>query len=295
MIRYTFVTAAELKRYQAQLEKFEHIFDYQLGPHMVKVSHGNEYTSFFYRLGTPTFLLAQEKKEIIGSVAMIKKKISFKNRSLNALYIADLKIHPGYQLTGVSNQMYTQVANFIGLNPSFCRPSLMYFVAFQTPSEGDFTTVKAPQSPLHLFSLLARINFFMVPTCSLTQLPTISLQSEEPRDMMLNLSPAKTSSLIVDLAGIRDFVQNERPLKIAHITSSYTGSAFIEYLLKAAHLAQKANYQWCCFTLDTRRRVLIDLLAQHGITATSTAHIYGFIRTASLKQISFVSLDTYEL
>jgi hypothetical protein len=311
MIYYTTIVPDQLGMYQKALENFEREFTYLLGDDRYVLSHGRDYGAFFKSLGQCSIILVQQALSepqdtdpIIGCIALIKKQCSWHSQLYPALYIGDLKIKKEHQLTGLSTQLFKQARELIVSQMLVDRQTLVYFVALQTPKGGDFTTIKSACSPLHLFSPLAAVKFFMVPPYLLICLPDRAIDEPLVSEDLLNLSPDALSSTslvngCVYLTGIRDFIKpgTSIPCKVAHIAfGATTGSQLIKTLRGAAHQAYNHHDDLCCFALDTRRTDILQFLAQHGIATQTIAKVYGHALQSQLQaKQPIVALGTYQL
>lgn len=80
------------------LARFEHHFEYPLG-HGVRfrISHGQNYLTFFSSMGSATLVIAEMDGEILGTLVRVERKIlgiHTPDPSRTVHYLADLKVHP---------------------------------------------------------------------------------------------------------------------------------------------------------------------------------------------------------
>jgi hypothetical protein len=301
MITYAFVKAPELKHYQVQLEAFEKEFVYHLGSECFSVSHGKDYGAYFSLVGTPFTLLVENDRHIIGCLTVIEKKIAFSGSYYSALYIGDLKISKSYQLTGLSSHMFSRLAFGVGSHYSLHEQALIYFIALQTPSGGDFTRIKGKYSPLTLFATMAILNLYMIPPELLARIEVSDLNEKIGADFFLNLAPNNGQPLFqrafVNLIGKKDFLKSGIPLKIAHLTlGTHTNKELLHVLKNAGNEAVDNGFNTCFFALDARRGALRDYLKQQAVKATVPLKVYGLAHATVLKNaMPIIAFDTYQM
>lgn len=293
---FTYICTKNLEKYQSLLEKFEGRFDYKTGTQHFAISHGMRYAAFAESIGSPLFLLIKRHQEqLVGCLALIRKKISYQNSLHPALYIGDLKIAPEYQLTGLSSQFYAKTTQIIASHRVLRQQFLIYFAAIQNHG-GDFATIKGQHSPLHLFKELALLQFFIIKASQLAKLRVEDLQEEVTADAFLNLSPETAGTVpLVDMKGIKDYIRDGKPLNLVHLAlPPVAGTPFIQALQSAGKQAEK-TYEWCCFALDTRRMKLLEYLAKQGIQTESMVKIYGISLEGADFTHNSIAVGTYQL
>lgn len=285
MIRFSFVESKEIAPYEPQLKAFEREFSYAVGDQRLSVRHGRDYTAFFESIGDSVFLLVHKDEELIGCVALAKKKIALDDKEYEALYIGDLKVSKPFQMTGLATKIYLRLTSFIMRNPTFAQLSFVYFLAWQQ-NGADLTTIATRHSPLRLFSEQGLINIFFVHPTNLASLTYRSFHEDLPKKVVLNLSPEPLYSAgqLIDLDGKKELLNETTRLRLAHIAlSTSTGSELIEGLCQAGLQAVKEQYELCCFALDTRRTKSLEYLKNKGINAESTAKLYAIVLNKKLK------------
>jgi len=76
-----------------KMSEFEQSFRYPLGDSgTFSISHGDDYSRFFRAMGKSRIYLACYQGEIVGSLAMVQRPLCQNGKTVNSLYIGDLKI-----------------------------------------------------------------------------------------------------------------------------------------------------------------------------------------------------------
>ncbi len=98
------------------LARFEQQFTYPLGEtQRFHVSHGDDYPKFFRALGRARCFFAEREGAIIGSLAVVVRKITLPNGTdRDAVYIADLKIAPHARGGRTLLRLATEAAAWVG-------------------------------------------------------------------------------------------------------------------------------------------------------------------------------------
>ncbi len=82
----------------AALERFERHFTYPLGDHArFRISHGQRYLPFFRAMGEATVLVVEQKGEVLGTLACIRRTLRLgegEGSAVSTHYLCDLKVEP---------------------------------------------------------------------------------------------------------------------------------------------------------------------------------------------------------
>lgn len=88
--------APELYKYGNQIQALESLVSYPYGNDFFKIYHGQNYFSFFERMGPVTFNVALENQTVVACGAGVLRTIPSSQGCQKAWYLCDLKVHPDY-------------------------------------------------------------------------------------------------------------------------------------------------------------------------------------------------------
>lgn len=100
--RLMHVPAERLGPYVQGLRELEAAIEYPAGERVFTIDHGSDYQAFFSGMGEAHFALALEGSVVVGNVVGVLKRVRLGKRSLEALYVCDLKVGQDQRGRGVA-------------------------------------------------------------------------------------------------------------------------------------------------------------------------------------------------
>lgn len=93
------VTPSLRSYYKDELRDFAHNFQYPFGQDSFVIDHGQNYFTFFDRLGKPYIYIGEEDNKIIAMIIIVLRDIDLYGQGIKQKiwYICDLKIHPNFR------------------------------------------------------------------------------------------------------------------------------------------------------------------------------------------------------
>lgn len=224
---------------------FDNIFTYPLGKETFKISHGENYFSFFERLGELRFTGFEDSGEVAIVAASVLRTINHQK----VWYLCDLKAHPDYRNRKLTTKLVYR--NFI---PQFLKSRKCYAISMDKPGEGNRT--------LNILKNV-KFNFFK----SAGKLLIYSLTKEQLDDAFLLIVKFKGKVGSVSLKGIKDIVlqSTQSPMRLNHLVfNTENGISYYDEKLKKDDI-----FMFCTKEGSTLNNELNSI----GIKASSTATI----------------------
>lgn len=180
-----------------QMLSFDDIFIYPLGNEAFKISHGENYFSFFERLGELRFTGFEDK----GAIAIVTASVLRTINHQKVWYLCDLKAHPNHRNRKLTTRLVYR--NFI---PQILKSRKCYAISMDKPGEDNRT-----------LSILRNVkfNFFK----SAGKLMIYSLTKEQLDNAFLLIEKFKGKVGSVSLKGVKDIIlqSTQKPMRLNHL------------------------------------------------------------------------------
>lgn len=243
---------ADSKKMNSSLLELEKKITYPYGEDRFRISHGENYFSFFQRLGTPYWgALVNSEEDILSHMCAILRKVpSISGRMQRAWYVCDLKKDSSYSSTNNLKMLFKKMSILM------LRCQKGYAISMD--KEKGFNRL----------SLIIEKSLFL-PNLLSEPLSIFSCDDKKLQDLLPLIKRFRGDVSYLNLSGKKDIIfekEGKYPLlhlqfgKMATQTPTFTS-------------VQKGyNYMWCAPSSDAFSKALI----QAGCFPTATATIYSF-------------------
>lgn len=259
------VNKAERHRYQDQIVQLEKLTNYPLGNDSFSIDHGNNYFSFFDRLGEPHYFICTIDNEVVAVGAGIIRKIPKRT-----FYLCDLKVHPAHQGKRIPHKILGHAA-------------LRYYL--KCPAAYAIAMDKENQKENRTAKLLGLLPWPKILPMGKLYLYSFSCEEIELHRELIEKHKGPISFL--SLMGVKDLILNSTklPMKLLHLQYGETKQNAQMHLITKG---QKDHVHM--FSLISTDPLKLEL-DQQKIIPTSSATVIGhnmsavnwdFIRTSDI-------------
>ena len=173
---------------------------YSFGLDKFYLDHGNDYCKFFRRLGELNMMICQSNNKIIGTCAMILRKIPIGK----TWYLADFKIEPEFRGLRLPYHMTTN--DFFN---KYWISNRCYGIAMDEPSKDSWVVnISRKASHLHLFKLHNAGKLYIY---------SVNYNQMKYLHQVLEITKGKIAYL--SLKGVKDIILQStlKPMKLLHV------------------------------------------------------------------------------
>ena len=266
------------------------------GRESFSIEHGDRYYKFFSDMGRCYFIIVLLNSKIHGTISGVIKRVSIANKSINALYVADLKVHPKSRGYGLPSKMIIKGLRSYLTNSKYRDWSLLFFVGMHGYSGDISKSFKGYHLGL-LASPISKQRIYIVSPSKLSFINGVAPTTDF--NDILELSPDKISKITVN-SGKKDLRRSSDGSKIllAHVHPSVGKNFISDLICLSSTVSDKYHGHDVCFSIDNRHKDMINYLSMNGITTDTFSSIFVFrwpIFGPSLKNIEYVSISTSEI
>jgi hypothetical protein len=249
------VTHLLREQYQEQLKEFEKLFTYPLGNDRFSIDHGDNYFSFFDRLGIPYIFLGILSDQVIAVAIAVLRNIEGEP----IWYICDLKVHPSYRGTPFTYALFDYA-----------------FHKYSSISEKIYgISMNSRQGNNPVARLARRIPYLKLSLCETLLFYTIN-----------NKNLLEIKSLIMDVIGYCTFISlqgqkdlilssTKEPLSLLHF--SYSGQE---------HYPPSSQYMFCFPELHPSNNIFKKLGIQPSASASIISNMkemnWSFVESSDI-------------
>jgi len=303
-VRFVVVRPDTLSPYVERLRQLEQGIRYPLadGADHFFIDHGAAYHPFFSSMGDAYFLLALRGDELLGSVTGVARKVARGARTLEALYICDLKLAEHARGSGLSTRLLLQGLSYLFRIPALRRTRFLYGAAMRG-ARGDVMRTARGWNPLRMGRPTSRLALYFVPPSQLAALDTAG-GPRPPTGEGLRLGPSPGRSLEgagwCTTAGSKDLqrLSTGSPWPLAHLAAppqDWT-RGWAEYLRACgAELSSQGANALACFSIDERLEDHVAWLRGAGIAPDSVCTVYSLDLTFPSRAPAWVHLPSSEI
>ncbi len=303
-VRFVVARPDSLGPYVERLRRLERGILYPLadGADHFFIDHGSEYHPFFSSLGDAYFLLALRGDELLGSVTGVARQVSRGARSLDALYICDLKLVEHARGTGLSRRLILQGLTHLFRIPALRRTRLLYGAAMRG-AKGDVMHTARGWNPLRMGRPASRLALYFVPPSRLADLDPRG-GPRPPRGEGLRLGPASGRRLEgagwCTTAGSKDLqrLSTGAPWPLVHLAAPPDAWAhgWAGYLRACGEeFTARGGDALACFSIDERLEDHVGWLRGAGVSADSVCTVYSLDLSFPVEAPAWVHLPSSEI
>jgi len=301
-VRFVVLRPDTLEPYVERLRRLEQGILYPLadGADHFFIDHGPEYHPFFSSMGDAYFLLALRGDDLLGSVTGVARQVLHGTRSLDALYICDLKLAEHARGTGLSRRLLLQGLTYLFRIPALRRTRFLYG-AVMRGARGDVMRTARGWNPLRLGRPASRLALYFVPPSRLAELDTRS-GPRLPVGDGLRLGPARRleGEGWCTTAGNKDLrrLSTGSPWPLVHLAAAPEAwpHGWAEYLRACGEsLATRAGDSLACFSIDERLEDHVGWLRGAGVTSDSVCTVYSLDLSFPVEAPAWVHLPSSEI
>jgi GNAT superfamily N-acetyltransferase len=299
--RLRHVQAAELAPYVSGLRTLEAEIEYPAGDSMFTIDHGPEYTPFFTAMGDAHFVVALQDGAVVGNVAGVLKSVSYEGRSMEAVYVCDLKVSPALRGRGLARRMLAFGLLRLSVTRELRGARLLYGIAMQG-SRGDVTRSARGLHPLRIARPWARCSLYFADPDALVRLQvgTCPPTPDERGGLVLSLEPCREHPGVVSTAQRKDLRISPagRPWPLVHLPLGPGAwrPSFGHYLRACGRfLIEGALRGPACFCLDERLADHHAWLSAQGLEPGASLAVYGVDLTGASRRARWVHLASSEI
>lgn len=246
------VNFQERSHFQSGIIAIEKIVNYPLGNDFFQIDHGDDYFSFFDRLGEVNYYLALDGDRVAAVGAGVLRHVpdQLAGETRSAWYLCDLKVHPDYQRQHLSLRILRYALQG---NQQRCDRG---YIISMNPDGTENQLVKVLQ------------RFAPVPFVASTQLNLYSLTAEQIEAIAPLLTQHRGTFSYQSLKGIKDLrlQSNGQVLPLLHVQWGATATSGIPSPLPGyAHM-------FCTPADDALAQALSNRSLLPTATATVVSH-----------------------
>ncbi|MFP2925566.1 GNAT family N-acetyltransferase [Pyxidicoccus sp. 3LG] len=303
-VRYVVVRPDSLGPYVERLRQLEQGILYPLadGADHFFIDHGPAYHPFFSSMGEAYFLLALRGDELLGSVTGVARKAVRDGRSIDSLYICDLKVVEHARGTGLARRLILQGLTYLFRIPALRSTRFLYGAAMRG-ARGDVMRTARGWNPLRMGSPASRLALYFVPPSRLAELDARGGPRLPPGDGLL-LGPSPERRLEgagwCTTAGSKDLqrLSTRSPWPLVHLAAppgAWT-HGWVEYLRACGEeLSARGGDALACFSIDERLDDHVAWLRGAGVAPDSVCTVYSLDLTFPIEAPAWVHLPSSEI
>ncbi|WP_426754428.1 GNAT family N-acetyltransferase [Myxococcus sp. Y35] len=266
------------------------------------IDHGPAYHPFFSSMGEAYFLLALRGDELLGSVTGVARPVAHGTRTVDALYICDLKLARHVRGTGLSTRLLLEGLKQLFLIPPLRRTRFLYGAAMRG-SRGDVMHTARGWNPLRMGRPASRLALYFVPP---SRLATLEMRGAPPRPQGhgLCLGPAPGRPLEgagwCTTAGSKDLQLRSTgcPWPLVHLAAppehwTHGWGAYLRTCGEA--LTARGEAALACFSIDERLEDHVRWLREAGVAPDSVCTVYSLDLSFPVHRPAWVHLPSSEI
>lgn len=289
--------AADIGPYVPSLRSLERDIHYPLddGREHFFIDHGEAYHPFFSGMGHARFLLALDGDEVAGSIAGVVKQARVGSRTVNALYLCDLKVRASHRGRGLGRRLFRHGLKAI-LTTEELRSCRLIYGAAMRGARGDVMRSARGTHLLRLARSHAELAVYFAQPSMLQMLDVTGCPANPPADGM-DLG-TDSVSLGVSTAGRKDLrlVSTGKPWPLVHLPASpaHWGTSLAHHLRRCGEELAGSD-ALACFALDVRLVRHIDWLAMRGLSTGTRCAVYALMLAWPRRAVPWVHVPTSEI
>jgi len=296
-LKYQIVREQQLGPFINDLRSIEKNIEYPLedGTEGFYIDHGNHYSPFFTQQGYKTrFLIITKKDKVVGSIAGVWKRVSFKKKKYNALYASDLKIIPKYRNRGVVKNLLWYLFIRWPFTKEFQGWDFIYFCAMQKNNMGVESSFKG----VHLGKLTrlnCLLNIYILEPQKLNNLDLNELQYYPKNE--INLSPNLRNDILWN-EGKKNIVavQDGSIMNLGHLNPEIFHLKNKERLKESIKEVSDRSNGKICFAVDRRNENIINVFEKSGVYTDTKCGVFSFSPFLKpMNRANTVSISTGEI
>ena len=246
------ITRANWNQYQSDIDAIEAGAEYPLGNDFFRIDHGNDYFSFFERLGEVYYYGWLENGKVVAVAAGVLRNLAIEGSKKRAWYFCDLKVHPAFRGQRISLRLF---AKAFPINYLRCRRG---YAISMDPGDGRANQIA---------NLLLRFRWlrFSPPA----KLLIWSLNREEIARAIPAIQKHRGPVSFLSLRGIKDIVlrSTEKPMLLLHVQFGPMGA------IGTAHPLDGATHMFCAPEKDPlASEIQNELKLKPSASATIISH-----------------------
>ncbi|MCP3144350.1 GNAT family N-acetyltransferase [Pyxidicoccus xibeiensis] len=303
-VRYVVVRPDSLGPYVERLRQLEQGILYPLadGADHFFIDHGPDYHPFFSSMGEAYFLLALRGDTLLGSVTGVARKAVRGRRSIDSLYICDLKVTASARGTGLARRLILQGLMHLFRIPALRRTRLLYGAAMRG-ARGDVMHTARGWNPLRMGRPASRLALYFVPPSRLAELDARGGPGLPPGEGLL-LGPAPGRRLEgagwCTTAGSKDLqrLSTRSPWPLVHLAAPPEAwpHGWAEYLRTCGEeLVARGGDALACFSVDERLVGHTEWLRSAGLAPDSVCTVYSLDLSFPVEATAWVHLPSSEI
>ena len=303
-LRFVVLRPDSLGPYVERLRRLEQGILYPLadGADHFFIDHGPQYHPFFSSMGDAYFLLALRGDELLGSVTGVSRKVVRGHRSLDALYICDLKVVAHARGTGLSRRLILEGLTHLFRIPALRRTRFLYGAAMRG-AKGDVMRTARGWNPLRMGRVSSRLALYFVPPSRLAELdPRGGPRVPVGEGLLLGPAPGRTleGAGWCTTAGSKDLqrLSTQSPWPLVHLAASPDAwtHGWAEYLRACGDaLAGRGGDALACFSIDERLADHVGWLRGAGVAPDSVCTVYSLDLSFPVEAPAWVHLPSSEI
>ncbi|GHG62633.1 hypothetical protein GCM10012319_01450 [Comamonas sp. KCTC 72670] len=303
-VRFVMARPDTLGPYVDRLRQLEQGIHYPLadGADHFFIDHGPAYHPFFSSMGEAYFLLVLRGDTLLGSVTGVARTVARGARTVDALYLCDLKLAKEARGAGLSTRLLLEGLKHLFLIPPLRRTRFLYGAAMRG-ARGDVMRTARGWNPLRLGRPASRLALYFVPPARLAALDTRGAPPP-PTGEGLRLGPSQGRHLEgagwCSTAGSKDLQRRStgRPWPLVHLPASpetWT-RGWGEYLRTCgAALAGRGDDALACFSIDERLEDHVTWLRGEGVAPDSVCTVYSLDLSFPVRTPAWMHLPSSEI
>ena len=296
-LKYHIVNENQLKTFIPDLRSMEKNIKYPLedGTESFFIDHGKDYSPFFTQQGYKTrFLIITNKDKVVGSIAGVWKRISFNEKTYNALYASDLKLKPKYRNKGIVKNFLWYLFIRWPFTKEFQGWDFIYFCAMQRENKGVESTFKG----VHLGRLTkpnCLLNIYILEPHEFNSIDLDELLYSPEHE--INLSPNLNGDILWN-DGKKNIVSTKdgSVMKLGHLNPEAFHLNNKERLKKSIKKVSDRKGGKICFAVDCRNKKIINVFEKGEVYTDTKCRVFSF--SPFLRPLNYaqtVSISTGEI
>ena len=296
-LKYHIVREEQLGPFIHDLKLIEKNIEYPLedGTEGFYIDHGNEYSPFFTQQGYKTrFLIITNKEEVVGSIVGVWKRISFNEKTYNALYASDLKLKSKYRNKGIVKNFLWYLFIRWPFTKEFQGWDFTYFCAMQRDNKGVEATFKG----VHLGKLTkpnCLLNIYILEPHEFNSIDLDELLYSPEHE--INLSPNLKNDVLWN-EGKKNIVsvQDGSIMNLGHLNPEIFYLKNKGRLKKSIKEVSEKKDGKICFAVDCRNKKLVNVFEKSGVYTDTKCRIFSFsLFSKPMNRAKTISISTGEV
>lgn len=249
MIEIKVLTRKDWKDFSRKLQAFENAAEYPYGADFFKLDHGENYFTFFERLGESVFHVALDREKIVACAGGVLRSIEIEGKTTKLWYLCDLKVDGGYALEKLPAKLFGE-----NLVSNYLKCSRGYAISMN-PAKGKNRVVK----------LIER--FKLIPIRCAGQLNFYNFDQTQAQNFHLKLAAELGTISYLSLKGKKDLIMKSTASRLPLFHIQHGAQAAGNMATPCEH----GVYMICAF----ENTALDNLLKTHfpiSATASVLAH-----------------------